>query len=181
VSKSNEDSRSSQEHERLRELVDEIWDSAVYTDGQVAPSLAALRQWHWELWPDAPDAGRPRNSGAARRATKACRRLKRDLKKAFVPETELHRIAGPIAKFVIEMRTIEPFSRWGSRLECLAVHACCKFAGCPPPANMWDIRWSQAVMRGMDEELSKAERYAPLTNILIKRIRAAMATEETEG
>lgn len=171
----------SEDHRRLRDLILAVWDSAVDTDGQVAPTFSAMKYWHWELRRDAADAGLPRNSGAANRANKACRRLKRELKTAFDPATELHGIAVPIAEFIIELRTINPFDKAGRRVECLAVHSCCKLAGCPPPAGIGDEQWSQAVMRGQDKGLPKAERCAALANILIIRIRAAAADGEMES
>jgi len=92
----------------------------------------------------------------------------------------MHRIAIPIAKFVIELHRARPFPPNNARaaLTIFAVHQCCKFAGCAPPAGIEDQAWEQAMLRGTDETIPKAQRHIALANILIARINQANAESE---
>jgi hypothetical protein len=159
--------------ERLLELDFEIWRDDIVTDGEVAPTEEKMISWHGRLRDGHPDAGKIRNPSVKRRTRKVCQRLRRGLDPAFDPSTELHRITLPIALFVIELNEVKPFdSAWGS-IECLAIHAACKFAGCAPPDELGGKEWDRIVLRET-KTLTKAQRSAALAQILYERIARAM-------
>jgi hypothetical protein len=160
-------------HRRLRELIEEVWDPRKISDGLVDPSLDKMQAWQEHLWPGQKDSARLRPAAAAR-LLEADARFKRNLGPAFDPATELDRIVPAIAEFVVDLRRIEPFARGQKGVECLAVHSCCKFAGCPPPLNaIGQEHWDEALRRGAKKRLPRKKRLGPLAEILTECLQEA--------
>jgi hypothetical protein len=167
--KKETDAKFDEHHRRIRILLEELWNPAAVSDGLTVPSLRQMRDWQAFRYPDTDAASRTRK---VKRVNGACSRLSRGLEPAFDPRSEAHRIAAPIAEFVAELRRIEPFERGQKGLECLAVHLCCKFAGCPPPmAVIGSAPWNDAMDQGARRTLSKKVRLGPLTEIVIESLK----------
>jgi hypothetical protein len=169
------DVKFNEQHQRLRVLVDRVWDPAVVSDGLTVPSLQEMQIWQAFRYPDMAEASRGRR---VKRVNSACSRLSRGLGPAFDPGSEIHRIAPPIAEFVAELRRIEPFERGQKGLECLTVHLSCKFAGCPPPSAVIGSKpWNEAMDQASKHKVSRAARLEPLTEIIVESLEEATKSD----
>ncbi|MGC1853067.1 MAG: hypothetical protein WA687_11570 [Solirubrobacterales bacterium] len=164
-----------EEDKRHKQLLLEVWRRRVDSDGEILPSLDKLEYWHRTMRHGKNDAGRIRKRALT---GKACRRLKRDFDLPFHPKRDLGEVAAPIAEFVIELRRLRSFPSLEPKMETLVVHSCCKFAGYPP-IEIYDAggEWEQAVGRA-NPRIARSERSASLTELLAKRLAAAIAKHE---
>jgi hypothetical protein len=152
-----------EQHRVLRQLFEELWDPRAVSDGAVKPSRGRMEERQREQW----RAGRVRTIGAGKALERACTRFSSGLDAPIDANSDLDAIVPHIAEFVLDLRRIRPFGKRGQRsLETLAVHDCCKFAGCPPPHEIiGKPEWRDA-MKGGSNGKPLAERIDALSDLL---------------
>jgi hypothetical protein len=113
------------------------------------------------------DSGRVMTTGAERALDSACTRFSSSLDAPIDANSDLDAIVPSIVELVLELRKIKPFEGRGQRsLETLAIHDCCKFAGCPPPHQViGKPEWREA-MKGGENGNPLAERIDALSDQL---------------
>jgi hypothetical protein len=168
-------------HRALRILFEHLWDPAAVSNGLVRPARDRMEARQRTRWPDDAAASRTRTPSAANALDGACARFGNGLNSPFDPSGELDLIVPHIAQFLTALHRIEPFGRKGQKgLELLAVHDCCKFAGCPPPHTEKDRRsWRDAIRKHGDR--SPAEQLDDLTDLLYNGILASTSGPFSEA
>ncbi|MGE0505802.1 MAG: hypothetical protein AB7F97_14775 [Solirubrobacterales bacterium] len=156
-------------HRGLRMLFERLWDPAAVSNGLVRPARDKMEERQRTRWPGDSAAARVRTPSAANALDGACTRFGSHLDAPFDPSGELDLIVPPIADFLIALHRIKPFGKGQKGLELLAMHDCCKFAGCPPPQSEKGERsWRDALRK--EGNTSPAEQLDDLTDRLYNGI-----------